>query len=71
MMLSYNRFAFIPHLCLECKRYIWLEGYRKADVLKRIRDSGLFTLYKPVKENICKDCLTNIDVKLINVKENK
>lgn len=29
MMLLCNRFAFIPHLCLECKRYIWLEGYRK------------------------------------------
>lgn len=36
MMLSCNRFAFIPHLCLECKRYIWLEGYRRAEVWKKI-----------------------------------
>lgn len=34
MMLSCNRFAFVPHLCSECKRYIWLESYRKADVWK-------------------------------------
>lgn len=31
MMLSCNRFAFIPRLCLECKRYIWLEGSLKLD----------------------------------------
>lgn len=34
MMLSCNRFAFVPHLCYECKRYIWLEGYRRADVIE-------------------------------------
>lgn len=32
MMLSCNRFALVPHLCSECKNYIWLEGYRRADV---------------------------------------
>ena len=57
MMLSCNRFAFIPHLCLECKRYIWLEGYRRAEVMKRFID-------RPIKENICKDCLTKFDVGL-------
>lgn len=30
MMLSCNRFAFVPHLCLECKRYIWLESYKSC-----------------------------------------
>ena len=34
MKLSCNRFALVPHLCLECKRYIWLEGYRRAEVWK-------------------------------------
>ena len=50
MMLSCNRFAFVPRLCLECKRYIWLEGYRKAEVYKKI-------IKRPIKENICKRCL--------------
>ena len=47
MKFSCNRFALIPHLCLECKRYIWLEGYRRAEVWKNFID-------KPIKENICK-----------------
>lgn len=64
MMLSCNRFAFIPHLCLECKRYIWLEGYRRAKVWKKSIDM-------PIKENICKDCLTKFDVGLENEREKK
>jgi hypothetical protein len=55
MMFSCNRFAFVPHLCLECKRYIWLEGYRKAKVWKKISNMC-------IKENICKSCLTKFDV---------
>ena len=55
MMLSCNRFALVPHLCLECKRYIWLEGYRKAKVWKK-------NLNMPIKENICKSCLIKFDV---------
>ena len=55
MMLSCNRFALVPHLCLECKRYIWLEGYRKAKVWKK-------NLNTPIKENICKSCLTKFDI---------
>lgn len=50
MMLSCNRFASVPHLCLECKRYIWLEGYRKANAWKNFIDSS-------IKEDICKSCL--------------
>lgn len=41
MMLLCNRFALVPHLCLECKRYIWLEGYRKAKVWKKDIDTSI------------------------------
>lgn len=63
MMLSCNRFTFIPRLCLECKRYIWLEGYRKAEVWKE-------AINKPIKENICKSCLIKFDVREIDEKNN-
>ena len=53
MMLLCNRFALVPHLCPECKRYIWLESYRRADVWKHDRF---------IMENICKTCLTKFDV---------
>lgn len=33
MMLVCNRFAILPHMCPECKRYIWLEGYRRAECI--------------------------------------
>lgn len=59
MMLSCNRFAFVPHLCHECKRYIWLEGYRRADVWVKFAD-------RSIKENICKHCLTKFDVGGLN-----
>ena len=48
MIFSYNRFAVIPHLCSECHRYIWLEPYRRAEVIK-------YDYF--LKENICKGCL--------------
>ena len=48
MIFSCNRFAIIPHMCNECKRYIWLEFYRRADVWKYDRF---------IMENICKQCL--------------
>ena len=63
MMLLCNRFALVPHLCLECKRYIWLEGYRKAEVWKKYIDTS-------IKENICKSCLTKFDVFSDQGKEN-
>ena len=59
MMLSCNRFAFVPHLCYECKRYIWLEGYRRADVWIKFAD-------RSIKENICKSCLTKFNVGGLN-----
>lgn len=55
MMLSCNRFALVPHLCSECKNYIWLEGYRRAEVWHKFAD-------RYIMENICKNCLTKFDV---------
>ena len=63
MMISHNRFAFVPHLCSECKRYIWLESYRRAEVWKNFID-------RYIKENICKSCLTKFDVFSDQEKEN-
>lgn len=48
MMLLCNRFAVVPHLCHKCKKYIWMEPYRRADVL--FIDTFL-------KSNICRGCL--------------
>ena len=64
MMFSCNRFAFVPHLCSECKRYIWLESYRKANVWKNV-------INRPIKENICKSCLTKFDVMTNQKREEK
>lgn len=50
MMLKYNRFALVPHLCNECKKYIWLEPFRRIDVFK-----PFYQCY--MKQNICKRCL--------------
>lgn len=32
MKFKTNRFAFFPHLCNDCKRYIWIEPYRRSSV---------------------------------------
>lgn len=55
MMFVCNRFAVVPHMCSECKRYIWLESYRRSDVWKLF--AGRY-----VKENICKSCLKKFDI---------
>lgn len=55
MTFTCNRFAVVPHMCSECKRYIWLESYRRSDVWK------LF-VGRYVKENICKSCLKKFDI---------
>lgn len=60
MMFVCNRFAVLPHMCPECKRYIWLEGYRRADVWKPFAN-------RYIKENICRSCLKKFDV--ISVQE--
>ena len=53
MLLLYNRFAIVPHLCYDCKKYIWLEPYRRADTL--IKDNFL-------KKNICRKCLSKYGI---------
>lgn len=56
MMLSCNRFALFPCMCSECKRYIWMEPYRRSDVWHGgFVDRYFKGDYK--KENICKKCL--------------
>ena len=48
-------------MCNECKRYIWLESYRRADVWKYDRF---------IMENICKQCLPKfLDVEITYNKE--
>lgn len=59
MIFICNRFAFVPHLCFECKRYVWLEGYRRAEIWKTL-------INRPIKENICKSCLTKFNISLNN-----
>lgn len=48
MQFLCNRFAIVPHMCFECKRYIWMEPYRKADML--IHDRW-------IDAKICNRCL--------------
>ena len=63
MIFSCNRFAIIPRMCNECKRYIWLESYRRADVWKYDRF---------IMENICKQCLPKfLDVDIPITKRNE
>lgn len=48
-------------MCNECKRYIWLESYRRADVWKYDRF---------IMKNICKQCLPKLlDVDITYNKE--
>lgn len=55
MKSRFNRFAIAPRLCSCCKRYIFLEPYRREDVYHRFAD-GYW------KENICNECIKNYDV---------
>lgn len=50
MIFPYNRFAIVPHMCNECKRYVWMEPYRRSDVWHEFAERFL-------KENICRECL--------------
>lgn len=54
MKTKFNMFAIIPHMCNSCKRFIWLEPYRKAEV---------FHLLGSTKDNICNECIIKYDVK--------
>lgn len=57
MKLVFNRFAIFPVTCPRCHRYIWLEKYRRADVFH-------FWEGRYWKENICKECIGDFDVKM-------
>ncbi len=61
MIFSCNRFAIIPHICHECKRYIWIAPYRR---------SGVWKYDRFIMENICKQCLPKfLDVEITYNKE--
>lgn len=48
MKIKYNRFALLPHCCVECDHLFWLEPYRK--------DDGLFSGY----EFRCTECANKL-----------
>lgn len=51
MKIKYNKFAFIPVMCSECKEYIWLERYRETKTFWR----GRYGI--PITHRIlCKKC---------------
>lgn len=55
MIFTCNRFALMPHLCIECKCYIWMEGYRRDEIWRTLID-------RSIKGNICKNCLIKFDI---------
>ena len=61
MRTKFNRFAIIPKHCDCCKRYVWLEKYRRSDVWRAMK-GGYW------KENVCKKC---IDSYLPYIKQDK
>ena len=50
MRTRFNRFAILPKLCHNCKLYIWMEPYRKAEIENSF-GNNLF------KSTICKRCI--------------
>lgn len=55
MKLKYNRFALLPTLCTECKRYILFEPYRKAECFHKF-------IGQYIKVKVCSDCIGKFDV---------
>lgn len=55
MKLKYNRFALVPTLCSECKRYILFEPYRKGE--KFHLWTGQY-----IKFRVCSDCIGKFDI---------
>lgn len=51
MKIKYNRVAVLPVMCSDCKMFIWLERYRKAEVFEPKLFTGVF-----VKKCLCKSC---------------
>ena len=65
MKTKHDRFALIPIRCTECRRYIWLERYRKAEI------NRVITPYFPgiIKRRICNDCISDWVIELTREEE--
>lgn len=63
MQVRFNRFAIVPTYCGCCKRYVWLEPYRRDDIHHSLFD---YTL----KENLCKRCVDKYLPKMENIESN-
>lgn len=57
MKFKLNRIAIFPVMCSDCKMFIWMERYRKAEVFDRKLFRGMY-----VKKCLCKDCLEKYDI---------
>lgn len=57
MKIKYNRVAVLPVMCSDCKMFIWLERYRKAEAFDLRLFGGRF-----VKKCLCKECLEKYNV---------
>ena len=57
MKMKYNRVAVLPVMCSDCKMFIWLERYRKAEVFDTKVFRGMY-----VKKCLCKECVEKYDV---------
>lgn len=57
MKFKLNRIAIFPVMRSDCKMFIWMERYRKAEVFDCKLFSGMY-----VKKCLCKDCLEKYDI---------
>ena len=57
MKMKYNRVAVLPVMCSDCKMFIWLEKYRKAEIFDTKILGGRW-----VKKRLCKECVEKYDV---------
>lgn len=55
MKIRFNRMAILPVLCTDCKRFIWMEPYRRASTWNWLAGRYL-------DKNICNECIKNYDV---------
>lgn len=60
MKLKNNRFAVIPCRCGTCRKYIWLEAYKKDKIFEcRYKDKNL-EFGSPMSITTCKTCQKEI-----------
>lgn len=48
-----NRFAFVPHMCDQCRWHVWMELYREEDSWKSF-------VGRYVRASFCKECAQKI-----------